>query len=156
MINLLNLTAHAININSNGGDDVVVVLPSGHVARLVGSAPEALPSIRLGDGLGLVTVTSPLSYERAEGLYFTPDGRGLLVSALVGAYLADNPEQARGRAVYSPGPLVRNESGQPIGCQGLVCWVAEARDVCLYCGHDNGPVFNSTRHSFDCAWCGSN
>ena len=102
---LVNLTPHLISIVTPSG--TVTVPPSGTVARVTKtSSPVTLPGV----DVPLVT----LAWGGLEGLP-EPDGESLFVtSALV-------REAVPGRQdVASPGDLVRDAAGQPIGCQGLV------------------------------------
>ena len=131
----VNLTPHALNIHTPEG--VVTVPPSGTVARVATVSVEAAP-IRLtptachgecggcgqsldpsGEGcicpeLGvpwsIPTVVS--SYGEVTGLPDPQLGVAYIVSGMV-ASAAPRPD------VFSPGDLVRDESGRPVGCKGL-------------------------------------
>lgn len=103
---LVNLTPHALNIY-DGSEIVAALPPSGQVAR-VSMETRRLPvtdgdvpfyKIQAGDVTGL---PAPIS------------GTVFVVSALVRLAVPDRED------VASPGDLVRNEAGQPVGCQGLV------------------------------------
>ena len=102
---LVNLTPHTINIIGEGGS--VTLPPSGQVARcatksvVVGSA---------GEGVALFRTT----YGEVVDLPEPEEGVLLITSALVRSAVP-----ARGE-VASPGDLVRDANGQPIGCKGLV------------------------------------
>jgi len=109
----INMTPHEINIYDQS-NLVLTVPPSGAVARV--------DSVNLTRGwiegvsvytttYGAVTVTingKPSPFP--EAMFQTY----LIVSAMVRQALPTRGD------LFSPGELVRNESGQPIGCQGLV------------------------------------
>lgn len=102
---LVNLTPHTINIISSDGS-VVNIPPSGDVARvstvsrLVGTIEGVeLYAQETGEVTGLPAPSRDTIY---------------IVSALV--RLA-HPER---HDLASPGELVRNSAGQPVGCRGLV------------------------------------
>ena len=105
---LINLTPHTINLH--GADGAVVNLPSAGLARVSETrttrAPIVLPT---GE---VIPVTSP-SFGEVTGLPDAREGVVLVVSALVRAALPDRGDLA------SPGPLLRDAGGQPLGCQGL-------------------------------------
>lgn len=98
----VNLTPHALNVHTGKG--VVIIDPSGEVAR-VATFSTAAPFI--GDVPTCRTVTGEVT-----GLPEPIEGTIFIVSGMV-AKEAPRPD------VMSPGDLVRNESGRPIGCQGL-------------------------------------
>ena len=100
-MDLVNLTPHRLNIHTDGG---LRVLPSDGVARVasvsVAADPiEDIPTCRttLGEVTGLP--------DPQEGVIY-------IVSGMV-AGAAPRPD------VFSPGDLVRDDSGRPIGCKGL-------------------------------------
>ena len=104
MLNLVNLTPHELRIHHS--DKVLVLPPSGEVAR-VGTV--RVNTFSMEDGIPL----SFYKYTEITGLP-DPDGRTYVVSGMV--------EAAAGPArldVVSPGNLIRNEMGKPIGCEGL-------------------------------------
>lgn len=103
--NFVNLTPHALNIYT-AESGVISVPPSGNVARVATSFN--LDSTV--DGIDIYTAT----YGEIEGLPAPQDNviyitSGLIVSALQGTRYD----------VTSPGELVRDEDGRPIGCKGL-------------------------------------
>ena len=105
---LINLTPHTISIH--GADGVVVVLPSAGLARVSETrAPRASLVLPGGE---VIPVTSP-SFGEVTGLPEPVEGTVFVVSALVRAALPDRGDLA------SPGPLVRDAGGNPLGCQGL-------------------------------------
>lgn len=105
---LINLTPHQIDIHTTDG--VLSLPPSGQVARV--SQTSTLVGPLDVDG-GHTVVVNRRRMGAVTGLPDQVDGTALVVSALVAAAVP-------GRAdVFSPGDLVRDSSGKPIGCQGL-------------------------------------
>jgi len=113
-VKLVNLTPHSITVL--GGDAPLVLAPSGSVARVATETRE----LRKLDGVSILVQT----YGEITGLpAYSPSDGCYVVSALV--RLADAADRAtRGDApredVLSPGELVRDAAGQPVGCRGLV------------------------------------
>ena len=109
---LINLTPHSITIITESG--TATVLPSGQVARVAAtfSRPESPASNVVFHGEALVPLFRR-TFGSVEGLPAPVVGVVLIVSALVA--------QANPRTdVVSPGELVRDANGQPVGCRGLV------------------------------------
>lgn len=105
---LVNLTQHDIIIHSviNGVPSRTTVIPSGIIARVAATFTPA------GD-VDMGVNTFRRTFGAVTDLPAPRDGVILIVSALVAA--------ASPRAdVFSPGDLIRNDAGQPIGCRGLV------------------------------------
>lgn len=141
MTAIINLTPHGVNILGQDGHTVLVVPPpSGDVAR-VATIDQPMNGLVI-DG-ATIPVSSPTMGD-VVGLPAPQQGVVLLVSALVRAAVP-------GRAdVVSPGPLVRGQDGQPIGCRGLSAnpvWVggqhgdsapAESLQTGLSASHPNG------------------
>lgn len=102
---MLNLTPHQINVY-DGDTLAVTVPPSGQVARVSERAT------KVGTAEGAALYTS----QRGEvtGLPEPVVGTLYVVSAQVRLALPERGDLA------SPGQLVRNEAGQPVGCVGLV------------------------------------
>lgn len=101
---LVNLTPHTLSIYD--GETLVVTLPpSGQVARV------SIETQRLS-----VMDKVPLYVQQPGEVVGLPepDGALFVVSALVRLAVPNR------RDVASPGELVRNEAGQPVGCKGLV------------------------------------
>jgi hypothetical protein len=101
-MNLINLTPHAINETTTGA----TFAPSGTVARVSTTLTPA------GEVAGI-----PL-FSRAFGevvdLPAPVEGVLLIVSALVADASPDRLD------LVSPGELVRDDKGQPVGCKGFV------------------------------------
>lgn len=99
---LINLTPHDLAVHTPDG---VVTLPrTDTIARV---ATVSVPAAPVG---GIPTVTT--TFGEVTCLPDPQPGVILVVSGMV-ASAAPRPD------VMSPGDLVRDESGRPIGCQGL-------------------------------------
>lgn len=103
-MNLVNLTPHSIVIISDG--DTVTIPPSGIIARCVESTRQAgsingIPLVRkdFGDVSGIPDQDPDTMY---------------IVSALVRIAFPGRYD------LVSPGDLVRDADGKPIGCRNLV------------------------------------
>lgn len=115
-MNVINLPPHAINVQRDDGA-FVTYLPSGSVARVsatltpvdVFGYPRAVQEIALADGI----LISAQEFGEVTGLPEQKDGTIYLVSALVRTAVPHRLD------VLSPGELIRNDAGQPIGCAGL-------------------------------------
>lgn len=106
---LVNLTPHVLNVQlSEGATDIsdwLKLEPSGQVAR-VASESRVVGTI---SGVSIYETT----FGEVEGLPEEKEGTYYVVSRLV-LQAASNRKD-----LLSPGQLVRNEAGQPIGCKGL-------------------------------------
>jgi hypothetical protein len=106
MTTFVNLTPHSINIHCQDGS-VMTLPPSGDVAR-VSTVDTALPN--LGGVVGFVST----SHGDVTGL---PDAvvadQYYIVSGMVASATSGRND------VVSPGALVRDDNGRPIGCSGL-------------------------------------
>lgn len=114
---LINLTPHTLHIHHPCG--VLSLWPSGEVARVatveVDAAPVAtVEQRRWGPSRGSTVVIPTVMTTCGEviGLPDPVEGVTLIVSGMVAS------ASPRGD-VMSPGPLVRDEGGRPIGCRGL-------------------------------------
>lgn len=103
-IELVNLTPHALAVIVEGGD-VLHIPPSGQVARV---AMVRRPVFNIGEIPVFRSEAGPVI-----GLPAKKSGTFLITSALV-RLAADYRDD-----VFSPGELVRDTNGQPIGCRGL-------------------------------------
>lgn len=120
---LINLTPHAVAIYSaDGKQHLVTVPPSGQVARVsvvrepcgyLNGVPLPEPD-EDGNATAAVPVSSP-SYGQPEGVPPAESGVAYVVSLMVRQALSHRSD------LLSPGDLVRNEAGQPVGCRGLDC-----------------------------------
>jgi hypothetical protein len=104
-MNFVNLTPHLISICNPAGEVVLALPASGSVARVASS------SVSRESGLGFDF--NSVSYGEVSGLPDAADGIMLVVSAMVRSALPERKDLA------SPGELVRNAEGQPVGCKGL-------------------------------------
>lgn len=120
MVNMVNLTKHLINLVTKDGKTVAIA-PSGTEAR-VAEDRTPMDTILTEDGeeIAISTVSygavTDLPDPQAETIYIT----SYMVREAVGATRPD---------VYSPGPLVRDEAGAIVGCEGLT-------------GSSNAPIEN--------------
>ena len=97
-----NLTPHSVTII---GGESPLALPSEGIARVSQTREQ------IGTIAGVPVYRS--TFGSVTGLPDQATGVALLVSAMVRAAV---PER---RDVYSPGELVRDAAGQPVGCRGL-------------------------------------
>lgn len=101
---LINLTPHMINVVDPDGN-VVNIPVSGTVARCSQSNEQ------IGEVNG-IPVTRQIFGEVVD-LPEAKEGVAYIVSRLVASACPKRHD------LLIPGPLVRNEQGQPIGCEGL-------------------------------------
>ena len=100
---LINLTPHTITIH-NGEGETTQIAPSGIVARVAAEKKET----GCIDGIPVFKT----AFGEIQDLPEAKEGVIYITSLLVA--------QAAKRAdVFSPGELLRDEAGQPIGCLGL-------------------------------------
>lgn len=108
MITYINLTPHTINIMKNG-KTVLEVEPSGEIARVSCQYEKSTEINEIefySASYGEVTGLPP---EKRDVIY--------IVSGMVFEAVKKSDLLRSGYAC--PGELVRNEKGQPIGCNGL-------------------------------------
>lgn len=100
---VVNLTPHALNVHTDTG--VHTFSPSGTVARC------ATTTTQVGDldGIPLFSTT----FGAVQDLPDPQDGVVFVVSALVRQAVPHRKD------VASPGDLVRDDKGNPVGCKGL-------------------------------------
>lgn len=101
---VVNLTPHALNVHDLAGN-VTTFPASGTVARCSTTTTQ----VGEADGLPLFSTT----FGEVVGLPDAQDGVLLVVSALVRQAVSHRKD------VVSPGELVRDDSGTPVGCKGL-------------------------------------
>lgn len=103
MKKIVNLTPHNLTIH-NGEGESTTIAPSGIVARVAATKSQT----GCIDGIPMFKT----SFGEIQDLPETQEGVIYITSLLVA--------QAAKRAdVFSPGELLRDEAGQPIGCLGL-------------------------------------
>lgn len=107
----MNLTPHILNIIRADGSTMSVP-PSGAVARVTEVRGEVAMTV---DG---VEIRRPSTWGQVVGLPDSQDGHIFIVSAMVSEALGGSRSD-----VMRPGELIRDASGQPIGCRGLI-WAA--------------------------------
>ena len=103
---LINLCPHAINVLDDAGKPVLTVQPSGELARV--SQTEEVVAIP-----DLPCVVTRQTFGTVTGLPDVTPGVFLIVSRLVAAACPERDD------LLIPGPLVRDDAGNPIGCRGL-------------------------------------
>jgi len=101
----INLTPHTLNIQDQGGN-MYEIVSSGY-ARAAETRTQLDPE-------GPFAV-STVCYGAVTGLPDPAENTAYIVSALTAQTLEC---QAR-NDIFVPGPLIRDESGKPIGCIGL-------------------------------------
>jgi hypothetical protein len=101
-LTFINLTPHSLVVHS--GHSRLTIFPSGKIARVAAVRTDC-------DPIGGVE-TSAVSYGKVTGLPAPVEGVFYIVSGMVAA-AAPRPD------VLSPGELVRDENGRPVGCKGL-------------------------------------
>lgn len=104
---LVNLTPHMLNIACEDGE-FFKLEPSGKVARV---SVENKPHLDVLAGDVSIPTTLPV-FGEIEDLPEPQDGIIYVTSMLVAA-------RAQRVDVLSPGELIRDEGGKPIGCRGL-------------------------------------
>lgn len=101
---LVNLTPHALHVHDLNGN-VTTFPPSGTVARC------AATTTQVGEANGFPLFST--TFGEVVGLPDEQEGVMLVVSALVRQAVPHRKD------VASPGELVRDEAGNPVGCKGL-------------------------------------
>lgn len=104
MATLVNLTPHDLNIINLKGI-ATTIEKSGQIARVTETRTFREPL----DGIGV----SSTVFGEVEGLPEPVDGVFLIVSQLVRSAVPHRKD------VLSPGLLIRDEAGNPKGCEGL-------------------------------------
>lgn len=105
---IVNLTPHTINAHVEGG--VVDIPASGMVARVACHRTQAAKL----NGIPTYSIT----YGTVEGFPDPQPDTVYIVSKLVAAAIVAR-ELYPGVIIVTPGSLIRNEQGQPIGCDGF-------------------------------------
>ena len=103
-ISIVNCTPHTCNVVRKDGT-VLDIPASGIVPRL----SQTQETVEMIDGIQITRQ----SFGAIENLPAPQKGVRLIVSRMVAQAC---PER---RDLLVPGPLVRGENGQPVGCQGL-------------------------------------
>ena len=103
---IVNLTPHVLNIlNADGFGGID--LPSSGLARV------ATSRVQTGEARGIPLFET--RFGEVTGLPDAQEGTLFVVSGIVAAH----PSVRSREDVFSPGELVRDEGGKPIGCRGL-------------------------------------
>jgi len=100
-----NLTPHTLNILDREENPVMEIPPSGEVARV-------FVSYRKVEEINGIPIFSA-SYGEIVNLPEPEPGTCFIVSGMVKSAVPNRLD------VFSPGELVRDENGKPIGCKGL-------------------------------------
>ena len=104
---ILNLTPHALNIRGGGG--IVTIPPSGNVARVSVSYADA-GEVEIN---GVSIPVKKAMYGDIDGLPAPVSDSIFIVSGMVAGRVSGRPD------VFSPGELIRDKNGKPIGGDGL-------------------------------------
>lgn len=102
MRTIVNMTPHTINVFNDNGEEVGVFEPSGDVTRV---------SVETVHHIGILFRQY---YGAVEGLPVEDEDTFLLVSNMVRQAMPGRVD------LVSPGQLIRDDSGRPVGCRGLV------------------------------------
>lgn len=108
MVAFDNRTPHAITVLSEVGEMLMIIPPSGTVAR-VSISQELLTTLNV-DGVQIPVFST--RYEEITGLPAARHGTYVITSSIV-ASATDRED------VLAPSDLVRGKDGQPIGCRGF-------------------------------------
>lgn len=113
----VNLTPHAVTVLDTDQNVLMVVKPSGYLARVASQYVDSghvsgvpIFSVVYGE-LQLTGPNGPVTADQIKGTWIV-SSMCLDAMKLQDPLLADH--------AYCPGRLVRNEQGQPCGCIGLV------------------------------------
>jgi hypothetical protein len=111
---LINLTPHAVSILNSMGENFVFA-PSGKIARIDITPDDSSRATVLNElgKVGNIEFTADIIGE-VQGLPDSISDVGFIVSTMVRLAVPDRKD------VYSPGALIRDISGQVIGCKSLV------------------------------------
>ena len=103
---LVNLTPHALNLfNATGTTQIITLAPDGRIARV------AMKNDLVGEAVGVPLFAG--GYGEIEGLPAPEEDTIFVVSLFVRQAAPDRKDLA------SPGELIRDEEGKPIGAKGL-------------------------------------
>tara|TARA_E500000331_G_C17139166_1_gene661913 strand:+ start:303 stop:668 length:366 start_codon:yes stop_codon:yes gene_type:complete len=103
IMQFVNLTPHTLNIHSNG--NVTDITPSGAIARVSTSYNQ----IETVAGINVYSCV----YGSIDGLPEAQDNKIFVVSGVVKSAVPNRED------VMSPGELIRDENGKPVGSNGL-------------------------------------
>ncbi|MFC1710474.1 hypothetical protein ACFL0F_02345 [Patescibacteria group bacterium] len=108
---LINLTPHTLNIFDMSGKQEIIVLPaSGSIARYTDNEKYISKQ-------KLESVLIPTYRSIKPGVLYMPKKKDNVI------YVVSTPVRIvlkHRKDIASPGELIRNNEGQPIGCKGLI------------------------------------
>lgn len=112
-LNLVNLTPHELKIHN--GDIVLTLPPSGKVARVASNSTLVNSFVTNENGKNVTVNVYDTSYGEVVNLppYRPSDMVMYVVSGMVNSAVPNRHD------VCSPGELIRDENGRPVGCRGL-------------------------------------
>ena len=112
-LSLVNLTPHSLNIHN--GDSVLILPPSGEVARVSTESTLVHSFVTIENGKPVTVNVYDTTYGDVMGLppYRPTDNVVYVVSGMVNSAVPNRHD------VCSPGELIRDEAGRPVGCRGL-------------------------------------
>lgn len=109
MSKVQNMTPHVLHVRGEDGG-MTEIPPCGHVIRV------SMTRTRTGSVGGVATYASVAG--PVEGLeHIEPLAHAVVVSRI--ARMAMVEQGIYVFRIYTPGTLIRNDAGQPIGCDGL-------------------------------------
>jgi hypothetical protein len=103
---IINLTPHKINIYNEDGKEIMVIEPSGTIAKI------KVERERVDTILGIPIFKTIVDEPENLPIYTGINEFVYIVSGMIRAYVKRSD-------FYQPGELLRNDEGQPIGCIGL-------------------------------------
>tara|TARA_Y100000593_G_C4311522_1_gene338613 strand:+ start:127 stop:504 length:378 start_codon:yes stop_codon:yes gene_type:complete len=118
-----NYTPHTLRVHLDG-ELVLELEPEGKVPRV--QQEEPLHAIKAG---GVIIESVPIGtkvVDDEEMLQAIARSGGV---AIVSAMVAQATKRLD---VVSPGQLIRDDKGRPIGCEGLISWVNDTDVLCHY------------------------
>lgn len=107
-MSFVNLTPHEINLFDEDGNEVVALAPTGDSVRIETERQK----VGEADGVPIFEV----EFGEVNGLP-EPNGDDIFI---VGGFVNSHPEVSERDDVMSPGELIRDSDGNPVGAKGLV------------------------------------
>lgn len=111
MIKLVNLTPHTLNIYDTKGEKLLLTLPpSGQIARYA-------METNLAEEIKVGLVVVPLLEENGGEVEDLPKPKAGIIYVVSASVRQVLPKRVD---IVSPGELIRDQDGRPIGCKGLI------------------------------------